>query len=226
MPPFVHRVLTKFSSRAQASVRNVLLICILHPNILTPSTELCCELATYTVRNSWENLPVIETGNFNQRKKKRASRGHLFRRFELLFQSSSEVWILRNPRRGSGMRDDPGCGKNHWNFVGSGVLIALRWSKKMTRLRSRTTGMVSWGGTKDESHSIMYLRESTVSDMNAKEILKTNNNLKRALQFFWTCLHILSHSFQFREEPTRREATSSKTRQFFRVASHENSISR
>lgn len=198
----------------------------------------CIQIYSHQVLNcvaSWPLIPYVTAEKTFQslrlvtstkEKKNRASRGHLFRRFELLFQSSSEVWILRNPRRGSGMRDDPGCGKNHWNFVGSGVLIALRWSKKMTRLRSRTTGMVSWGGTKDESHSIMYLRESTVSDMNAKEILKTNNNLKRALQFFWTCLHILSHSFQFREEPTRREATSSKTRQFFRVASHENSISR
>ena len=130
MPPFVHRVLTKFSSRAQASVRNVLLICILHPNILTPSTELCCELATYTVRNSWENLPVIETGNFNQRKKKpgesRSPFPKVWTSFPIVFGSldtqKSSAWIW--------MRDDPGCGKNHWNFVGSGVLIALRWSKK------------------------------------------------------------------------------------------------
>lgn len=101
MPPFVHRVLTKFSSRAQASVRNVLLICILHPNILTPSTELCCELATYTVRNSWENLPVIETGNFNQRKKEpgesRSPFPKVWTSFPIVFGSldtqKSSAWI-------------------------------------------------------------------------------------------------------------------------------------
>ena len=158
----------------------------------------CIQIYSHQVLNcvaSWPLIPYVTAEKTFQslrlvtstkEKENRASRGHLFRRFELLFQSSSEVWILRNPRRGSGMRDDPGCGKKplefrrFWCFDSPSVDQKKNDKAEIKNNRR----MVSWGGTKDESHSIMYLRESTVSDMNAKEILKTNNNLKRASAVF------------------------------------------
>ncbi len=108
----------------------------------------------HLTRNRWDNLRVIETGNFKG--KKLASRGHLYRRLELLFQSSSEVWILGNP--GSGMRDDRWCGKKmefrwFWCFHSR---IACCWFKKWQGRDQEKEGWSAGG----HQRWITYFRES------------------------------------------------------------------
>lgn len=84
--------------------------------------------------------------------------------------------------------------------------------KKMTRLRSRTTGMVSWGAPK-MNHIESCISENLI-DMNAKEILKTNNNLKRGSA---VCLNMFAYFEAFISVPTRREATSPKPANFLEL---------